>query len=84
MLVALVGFFYLQQVFGTASRGTDIQALQSQVGELREQQRQLELDGAQLRSIQAVEQRVNTLNLVAVDSVAYLASQPDKVAVVSR
>lgn len=79
--VAIFGFFYLQQVLGTASRGTDVQALESQIVELREQQRALELEGAQLRSIQAVEQRVQQLNLVATDRVAYLAPAPDKVAV---
>lgn len=82
--VALLGFFYLQQVFGTASQGSDIQALQSEIVALREQQRGLELEGAQLRSIQSVEERVQKLNLVTVNSVAYLADQPDKVAVVGR
>ncbi len=79
--VAGLGFFYLQQVLGTASQGTDIQALESQVVELREQQRALELEGASLRSIQAVEERVKQLNLVATDRVAYLAETADKVAV---
>lgn len=81
VLVAGLGFFYLQQVLGTASQGTDIQALESQLVELREHQKALELEGANLRSIQAVEQRVQQLNLVATDRVAYLAPVPDKVAV---
>lgn len=80
LVIAGFGFIYLQQVLGTASQGSDVQALESQLVELREQQRQLELEGAQLRSIQAVEQRVERLNLVATDRVAYLVPVPDRVA----
>ncbi|MEX1997471.1 MAG: septum formation initiator family protein [Candidatus Andersenbacteria bacterium] len=83
VLVALLGFFYLQQVFTTASQGSDVQVLESKIVELRERQKELELEGANLRSIQAVEQRVQKLNMVTVDEVAYLATQPDKVAVVA-
>lgn len=79
--VALLGFFYLQQVLGTASQGTDIQNLESRVLELNKQQRVLELQGAELRSIQAVEERVKQLNLITVDRVAYLASPSGHVAV---
>src|SRR3989344_2835200 len=64
VIMASLGFFYLQQVLGTASQGSDIQALESQIVELREQEKALELEGANLRSIQAVEQRVRQLNLV--------------------
>lgn len=81
LTVAIFGFFYLQQVLGTASRGSDVQALESQIVELREHQRALELEGAQLRSLRSVEERVQQLNLVATDRVAYLAPAPDKVAV---
>jgi hypothetical protein len=84
-LVALLslsglGFFYLQQVFGTASHGVDIQSLETELLELKEEQRKLELEGAQLRSIQAVEERVQQLNLAPVDQVAYLLPVPDRVA----
>ena len=82
VIVAMLGFVYLQQVFTTASQGSDMQALESKIVDLREQQRQLELEGAELRSMQAVEQHVQKLNLVTVDQVAYLAPQPDKVALV--
>src|SRR5687767_4086359 len=33
LIVAIFGFFYLQQVLGTASQGSDVQALESQVVE---------------------------------------------------
>ncbi|MAF81269.1 hypothetical protein CL628_04625 [bacterium] len=78
--VSVLGFVYLQQVFGTASQGADIQALEHRIDELQQTQRSLELEGAQLRSIQAVEDRVLELNLIESDSVAYLAPATDTVA----
>lgn len=78
--IMTLGFFYLQQVFSTASHGTGIQALEQEMVQLREQQKELELQGAQLRSIQSVEQRVDELNLVAAEEVAYLAPVSEHVA----
>lgn len=78
--VALLGFFYLQQVVRTASQGTDVHALESEIANLREQQRQLELDGASLRSLNTIEDHVQKLNLVTTDKVSYLAAPSDKVA----
>ena len=77
-LIALVtvsglGFVYLQQVFGTASHSADIQALERKIDELQATSRALELEGANLRSIQAIEDRVDDLNLVESETVAYLA-----------
>lgn len=78
--VVLIGFVYLQQVFGTASQGEDIQHLEQQLVDLKEQQRELELQGAELRSIQTVEETVQQLNLVTTDRVAYLSPERDRVA----
>jgi hypothetical protein len=80
LVVGLLGFFYLQQVLTTASEGTDIRALESQIVQLREQQRELELQGAELRSLQVVEDHVQKLNLVRPDTVTYLAPTQDRVA----
>ncbi len=81
IVVGLLAFFYLQQVVNTASQGTDVHALESQIVELREQQRELELKGAELRSLQSVSNRVEKLNLVTTDKVSYLTSVDSKVAV---
>lgn len=78
--VTLLGFFYLQQVVRTASQGTDVHALESAITNLREQQRQLELEGASLRSLNTIEDHVQKLNLVTTDKVSYLAMPSDKVA----
>ena len=83
VVVGMLGFFYLRQVVGTASQGTNIHDLEMQLGDLKERQRQLELEGAQLRSLQAVEEQVQDLNLVEAERVSYLAAEEDRVATVS-
>lgn len=81
VVVGLLGFFYLQQVMNTASEGTDMHELETQIVELREQQKELELEGAQLRSLQAVEGRIDQLNLVETDKVSYLVPTQSDTAV---
>jgi hypothetical protein len=76
----VLGFLYLQQVFGTAAHGSTIQELEQTMLDLKEQQKELELEGASLRSIQSVEKRVEELNLVSANSVGYLAPRPNHVA----
>lgn len=74
--VAWLSFFYLNQVQGTAAQDTDIQALEERLQQLRERQRALELEGARLRSLQAIEERAQKLNLVTTDQFAYLPEEP--------
>lgn len=81
VIVGMLGFFYLQQVVNTASQGTDVHSLETRIVELKEKQRELELEGAQLRSLQAVGTRIEKLNLVTADKVSYLASTPKQVAI---
>ncbi len=76
----VLGFLYLQQVFGTAAHGSTIQGLEQTMIELKEKQKELELEGAELRSIQSVEKRVEELNLISAHSVGYLATAPQHVA----
>jgi hypothetical protein len=78
--VMVLGFLYLQQVFGTAAHGSTIQSLELKMSELKERQKELELDGAGLRSIKSVEERVKELNLVSASKVGYLVPQPRRVA----
>ncbi len=84
LLVGSLGFFYLQQVVGTASEGSDIRAIEAKLGDMKERQKELELEGAQLRSLQAVGEHVNDLNLVTTDKVSYLASTTERVAVAAN
>lgn len=76
--IAFLSFFYLGQVQSTAAQGTDVQALEEQLQQLRERQRNLELEGAQLRSIQAIEEKAGKLNLVTTDRFAYLSEELER------
>lgn len=78
--VMALGFLYLQQVFGTATHGSNIQSLEQQMISLKEKQKELELQGAKIRSIQSVEERVQKLNLVSASNVGYLAPRTGRVA----
>lgn len=78
--LTMLGFFYLQQVLETASRGSEISELENRLMGLKMQQRSLELESAELRSIQNIEGQLNTLNLVATDHVAYLSLPEGRVA----
>lgn len=80
VIVALLSFFYLQQVLHTASEGTDMHALKTKLIELEQQQRELELQGARLRSLQNVEEHIQKMNLAPTDRVTYLELLPDHVA----
>ncbi|MEK7556703.1 MAG: hypothetical protein AAB538_01880 [Patescibacteria group bacterium] len=80
VIITLLGFFYLQQVLHTASQGTDVHELESKLIELKREQQKLELEGAQLRSLQTVEERIKKFNLAPTDRVTYLLPVPDHVA----
>lgn len=82
VVIALLGFFYLQQVLHTASEGTDVHTLEAQLLELKQHQRELELEGANLRSLQTVEDHVQKLNLGPTSHVTYLTPTPDHVAAI--
>jgi hypothetical protein len=84
LVVAGLSFFYLGQVLNTASKGTDIHDIEERISELKERQHVLELEGAHLRSIQAIEQKIPDLNLVKTDNVSYLNQGTEKVAVLSE
>lgn len=78
--IATLSFVYLGQVLTTASQGTDIQNLENKITNLRQRQQELELEGAELRSIQAIEQQIQQLNLTVADKVTYLNLPSGKVA----
>ena len=78
--LGFLSFLYLQQVFGTANQGADVAELKTRLIEISEQQRELELEGAKLRSIDTVEERVEQLNLVESTNHAFLAPDVNRVA----
>ena len=84
IFVAGLSFLYLGQVLDTAEHGTDINDIEEHISELKERQHTLELEGANLRSIQAIEQKIPDLNLVKTDNVSYLNQVPERMAVLAE
>jgi len=79
-----VGFLYLQQVLNTASQGSEMSTLEQKIMDLKEQERTIELQGAQLRSLETVQKKVEDLHLVNTQTVSYLARVPQTVATSQR
>ncbi len=82
--LAALAFFYLGQVQSTAAQGTDINELEGRLRELRERQRELELEGARLRSIQTIEEEAKKLNLTTADQFAYMSAPPKGAVTLAR
>ena len=59
-------------VNNSATLGIEISSLQSKLQEAREQNKKIELQIANLRSISRVEELASQLDMVAVDQYAYL------------
>lgn len=71
VLVALGGFVYIREITSTAASGYDVSLLERRAAELREEEQRLQLEAAEFESLQRIEQRLKTLNLIPVGNTAY-------------
>ncbi len=65
------GFVYIREITTTTESGYDVSLLERRDAELRAEEQQLQIEAAELESLQHIEERLKTLNLTPVDSVAY-------------
>lgn len=72
VLVCVLSLFFLVQVFQSSTTGYEVSDLQDQVGELKEQNKKLEIQAAELKSLQGVEGSVEEMNMVDVDNIVYV------------
>lgn len=63
-LAFVVGISYLVQVNAITTKGYEIKKMEQLLTEQKETQKRLELEMAELKSIQSIESEVKTLNLV--------------------
>lgn len=63
---------YLFQVNSFATKGYEIKKLDTRLTQLKEQHRKLQLEAAQLQSIQKIQMDQATLNMVPVSSISYI------------
>ncbi|MFH0831142.1 MAG: hypothetical protein V1895_03725 [Parcubacteria group bacterium] len=82
-LVGLLALFFIISTTSTSAEGFELHSLEQRADELHEQNQQLEVDLSKLRSLDRLEQRLNTgnLNFVPVTKVTTLRLPDGSVAV---
>ncbi|MFH2105119.1 MAG: hypothetical protein ABII72_02685 [Parcubacteria group bacterium] len=83
-IFALIGFLFLAQLFQTSTKGYEISALRDQVGDLKDENKKLEIKAAELRSFENVNQSVEKFNMVKSNNVVYLKKVGGSVVVVNK
>ena len=71
-IFALIGFLFLAQLFQTSTKGYEISDLRKKVTDLKEENKRLEIEAAELRSFGNVNDSVEKLNMVKSNNVVYL------------
>ncbi len=80
-LICVLSLFFLAQVFQSSTKGYEITDLQSQVKELKEQNKSLEIKAAELKSFENLRDEATTLNMVPTEKIVYLKKSGTSVAV---
>lgn len=70
-IIIAAGFLYIFQVTSSAVGGYDTTSLEKQIVKLQDERRDLEMQAADLQSLQAIELGAKKLQLVASDKVLY-------------
>lgn len=73
VVVCMVGFFFLAQVFDSSTKGLEISSLRRQAEDLRKENTQMASEAARLKSFQNIEEEAKKLNLVGTNHVVYLS-----------
>lgn len=71
LLLVAGGFLYIRQITSTATSGYDVSALERRAEGLRAEEAKLRFESAELESLERIEERLPTLNLIPADNVAY-------------
>ena len=79
-LILVVCLFYLWQTNSLATKGYQINSLQSKVSDLRKTNKQLQLQITELRSTERITKEVEALKMVQVARVEYLKADGSTVA----
>lgn len=71
-LCSLLTIVYLIQVNSFSTKGYEISNLQKKIDQLKEDQRTLEVQSAELQSLQRIQADPSLLNMVPVSSISYV------------
>jgi len=72
--ICLVGFLYLAKINNMATKGFKMKELEEKQSVLRENIKKIELQIADLQSMQRLEERISGLNMASVAKVQYISS----------
>lgn len=70
-IIIAAGFLYIFQITSSAVGGYDTSSLEKQIVKLEDERRDLEMQAANMQSLQAIEQGAKKLQLVASENVIY-------------
>lgn len=71
VLAVVGGFLYIRQITGMASSEYDFSSLERRSEELRAEESRLQLEAAELQSLQRIEERLPKLNLLPTGAITY-------------
>lgn len=73
VFTVIVGTLYVIQTADVSTKGYEISDLERQLGTLEHETKRLDVQIAQYQSMQSIETRLATLNLVPAEQIAYLS-----------
>ena len=71
-LTIICGVLYVVETSSVSTRGYDINALQKQIIELKQENQRVEFEVAKYRSMDSIQARLKNFNLVAADKPEYV------------
>lgn len=72
VLIVTTGFVYLFQINALGTRGYEIRQLEQQIKTLEKDNKQLQVQSSNLKSITRIEEQAQALNMVPVSNVKYI------------
>jgi cell division protein FtsL len=83
-LICLLSLFFLAQVFQSSTKGYEISELEGKMEALKEQNKELEIKAAELRSFETIKNEAEKLNMVNANRIVYIRQSGTSVAVAER
>lgn len=84
ILFCALGLLFLAQVFQSQTKGYEVLELKKQAEELKQENKNLEIKAAELRSIDSIKQSAKQLNLIDTKNIVYINKTGNSAVVMNR
>ena len=84
VLFCVLGLLFLAQVFQSQTKGYDLVELNERIEDLKDDNKELEIKAAELRSIDKIKESAEQLNLVETKDIVYINRMGNSVVVVNK